>query len=185
MDRLLGDHRRAAHPQPRWRARARQARSSTSRRRHRSTRWSGGRRRPTRLQRIDHPQEIGETGSCWCARADFDRGARRSDRERDPLLATWTEGPHFVTAPDRIEVVDSGPGIQAGEEEAIFERFHRGSAPTGVRGPGPRVADRARADRGRGEGQIRIENRDGSSGARAVIELPAHSTVAAVGGELR
>ena len=81
-------------------------------------------------------------------------------------------------------MLDSGPGIQAGEEEAIFERFHRGSASTGVRGTGlglPIARELAEA----WGGSIRIENRDGSSGARAVIELPAHSTVAAVGGELR
>ena len=45
-----------------------------------------------------------------------------------------------------IEVEDEGPGLAAGEEESVFERFHRGRA--GSRGPAghrPRPADRARA----------------------------------------
>ena len=34
---------------------------------------------------------------------------------------------------DRIEVLDEGPGLESGEEEAVFDRFRRGSA--GRRGP--------------------------------------------------
>ncbi len=40
----------------------------------------------------------------------------------------------IVAGPGRIEVLDEGPGLEAGEEEAVFERFSRGSA--GRRGPG-------------------------------------------------
>ena len=128
-------------------------------------------------------ESIGETGSCWCARADFDRAL---DALIENAIRYSQRGSEvrIVTAPDRIEVVDSGPGIQAGEEEAIFERFHRGSASTGVRGTGLGLPIARELTEAWG-GSIRIENRDGSSGARAVIELPAHSTVAAVGGELR
>ena len=36
-------------------------------------------------------------------------------------------------SPGRIEVLDRGPGLAPGEEEAVFERFSRGSA--GQRGP--------------------------------------------------
>ena len=37
------------------------------------------------------------------------------------------------TGAGRIEVLDRGPGLEPGEEEAVFDRFRRGSA--GRRGP--------------------------------------------------
>lgn len=71
--------------------------------------------------------------------------------------------------PRRIEVLDSGPGLQPGEEEDVMERFHRGSA--GRRGPagtglGLPIAQELAREWG---GNVRIENRDGG-GARAVLE---------------
>ena len=39
----------------------------------------------------------------------------------------------LAAGPGQIEVRDRGPGLAPGEEEAVFERFHRGSA--GRRGP--------------------------------------------------
>ena len=80
--------------------------------------------------------------------------------------------------------MDSGPGIQAGEEDAIFERFHRGSASGGVRGTGLGLSI-ARELAGVWGGSVRLKNRADGRGARAVIELPAHVTAAAVGGETR
>ena len=64
--------------------------------------------------------------------------ARRADRERDPLLAAPESRRHDRRlAADGIEVLDRGPGLESGEEEAVFERFHRGRAGRqGVTGTG-------------------------------------------------
>lgn len=36
----------------------------------------------------------------------------------------------------RLDVIDNGPGIPAGERDAVFERFHRGSKTQTVEGTG-------------------------------------------------
>jgi signal transduction histidine kinase len=106
----------------------------------------------------------------WCARADADRALdalvenalRYSPRDSTVTLAS---------ADGRIEVRDRGPGIAAGEGEAIFERFHRGSAgrlvPAGS-GLGLNIA--RELARGWG-GDVTIANRSGG-GAVAVLSLP-------------
>ena len=44
----------------------------------------------------------------------------------------------------RVQVMDAGPGLAPGEEEEVFDRFHRGRAgPYGPGGHRPRAADRA------------------------------------------
>ena len=74
--------------------------------------------------------------------------------------------------PGRVEVLDRGPGLEPGEEEAVFERFHRGSA--GRRGPGgtglglPIARELAR----QWGGEVTLRPREGG-GTRASIELPA------------
>ena len=61
-----------------------------------------------------------------------------------------------------------GPGLAPGEEDAVFERFHRGSAGrAGARGTGLGLSiARSCAEWG---GEVTLENRDGG-GARAVLE---------------
>ena len=72
----------------------------------------------------------------WCTAGDLDRAL-------DALIENAIRyGPPasrvtIVTADDHIEVLDEGPGIEPGEESAIFERFHRGHAGRqGVEGTG-------------------------------------------------
>jgi signal transduction histidine kinase len=128
-------------------------------------------------------QSAGETATCWCARADFDRALDALIENAIHYSGHGSEV-RIVTAPGRIEVLDGGPGLRAGEEDAIFKRFHRGSASSEVRGTGlglPIARELAEA----WGGSVRVENRSDARGARAVIELPADSTVAAVGGEPR
>jgi signal transduction histidine kinase len=74
--------------------------------------------------------------------------------------------------PGRIAVMDRGPGLEAGEEEAVFARFHRGSASrAGARGTGLGLAIARQLAREWG-GEVTLTNRrDG--GARAVAVLPA------------
>ena len=77
----------------------------------------------------------------------------------------------MILRPGRIEIEDEGPGLLAGEEESVFERFHRGQA--GSEGPPepdwglPIARELAR----RWGGDATIENRDGR-GARAALEFP-------------
>jgi signal transduction histidine kinase len=76
-----------------------------------------------------------------------------------------------VTAgPDRVAVLDQGPGLQAGEEEAVFERFSRGSAGrrvAGGTGLGLAIARELAREWG---GDVNLENRP-DGGLAATIRL--------------
>ena len=73
--------------------------------------------------------------------------------------------------PGTIEVLDEGPGLDAGEEEAVLERFHRGRAGHGgPEGTGLGLAI-AREMAQRHGGEVAIVNRSGG-GARATVWLP-------------
>ena len=72
--------------------------------------------------------------------------------------------------PDRVEVLDEGPGLEPGEEEAVFERFRRGSAgPQGAGGTGLGLAIARELAREWG-GDVTLENRTGG-GLEATIML--------------
>jgi signal transduction histidine kinase len=109
-------------------------------------------------------------GSAWCARADLDRAL---DVLVENALAYSPEGGEVTIAAGhgRVEIRDRGPGLSPGEEQLVFERFHRGSA--GLRGPagsglGLAIARTlARA----WHGDVQLTNRPGG-GAVAVLELP-------------
>ena len=70
-----------------------------------------------------------------------------------------------------IEVADRGPGLPPGEEEAIFEKFHRGDARPPVRGAGLGLAISRGIVRAHG-GRIWAENRAGG-GVSMRVSLPA------------
>jgi two-component system, OmpR family, sensor kinase len=71
-----------------------------------------------------------------------------------------------------LAVLDRGPGIAPGEEEAVFERFRRGAASHGgPSGTGLGLAI-ARTLAARWGGTVTIANRPGG-GARAELRLPA------------
>ncbi len=110
-------------------------------------------------------------GTIWCAGADLDRAL--DVLIENALCYSPPGGEVTLDARDgRIEVRDRGPGLAAGEEELVFERFHRGSAGrTGPAGSGLGLAiarTLARAWRG----EARLSNRSGG-GAVAVLEFPA------------
>jgi signal transduction histidine kinase len=72
-----------------------------------------------------------------------------------------------------IEVIDDGPGLADGEEEQVFERFHRGTAGlSGASGTGLGLSI-ARQLAERWGGGVTLENRDDGRGARAVLRLGA------------
>lgn len=68
----------------------------------------------------------------WCAQADLDRAL---DVLVENALNYSPSGSEVTMRSGErgIEVLDRGPGLAAGEEELVFERFHRGSA--GRQGP--------------------------------------------------
>jgi two-component system, OmpR family, sensor kinase len=105
----------------------------------------------------------------WCAAPDLERSL-------DSLVEnalTYSPGGTTVTleaAPGRIAVLDEGPGLAPGEEEAVFERFSRGSAGRrGAKGTGLGLAIARELTRQWG-GDVRLRNRDGD-GLAATIEL--------------
>jgi signal transduction histidine kinase len=72
-----------------------------------------------------------------------------------------------------IEVVDEGPGLAPGEDEQVFERFHRGRAGrTGASGTGLGLSI-ARQLAQRWGGDVTLANRADGRGARAVLRLAA------------
>ncbi len=108
--------------------------------------------------------------SAWCARPDLDRSI---DALVENALRYSPSGSavKIVAGPGRVEVLDEGPGLQRGEEEAVFERFSRGSA--GRRGPsgtglGLPIARELTRQWG---GEVSLGNRE-RGGLRAVIEVP-------------
>jgi two-component system, OmpR family, sensor kinase len=123
----------------------------------------------------------GGAPSCVCSRSDFDR-VLDSLIENAVRYSPRGSEVQVVTAPDRIEVLDRGPGLEAGEEEVVFERFHRGRAGRqGAQGTGLGLSIARELATAWG-GRVTIRNREGG-GARAVIELPRRPESGAVGKE--
>ena len=59
-----------------------------------------------------------------------------------------------------VEVLDAGPGLAPGEEEAVFERFHRGARGPRAAGAAPASACRSRASwRARWGGDVTLADR--------------------------
>ena len=115
-----------------------------------------------------------DTGPCfaWCARGDVDVAL---DALVENALRYSPAGTAvtIASAPGEIEVRDRGPGIAADEHDAIFERFHRGTAgrlgPPGT-GLGLNIAREIARE---WEGEVTLENRDGDGGgAVALMRLP-------------
>ncbi|MGD9735043.1 MAG: sensor histidine kinase [Solirubrobacterales bacterium] len=112
-----------------------------------------------------------EGGCAWIAEPDL---ARALDALLENALRYSPPGSTVSLASrgGRIEVSDEGPGLAAGEEEAVFERFSRGSA--GRRGPagtglGLPIARELTRQWG---GEVSLANRP-EGGLRATIAVPA------------
>ncbi len=110
-------------------------------------------------------------GSAWIARADADRIV---DALAENALAYSSAGSEVEIAADGLVVAvrDRGAGLADGEAEAVFERFHRGSAGRqGIPGSGlglPIARELAR----RWGGDVTLAPRPGG-GAIAELTLPA------------
>jgi signal transduction histidine kinase len=112
-----------------------------------------------------------ESGTAWCARADLDRAL--DVLIENALRYSPPGGEVTITGSDgRIEVRDRGPGLAPGEDELVFERFHRGRAGRqGPAGSGLGLAI-ARTLARAWHGDARLGNRAGG-GTVAVLEFPA------------
>jgi signal transduction histidine kinase len=128
-------------------------------------------RRTAREHSIDLGVRGGEEPTyAWCAAHDLDRAI---DALVENALRYSPAGSEvrIEVAPGTIEILDRGPGLEPGEEAAVFDRFKRGSA--GRRGPGgtglglPIARELTRL----WGGEVVLANRDGG-GARASIRLP-------------
>ena len=84
------------------------------------------------------------------------------------VAVTWEAGDGYAT----LAVLDEGPGIAPEEEEAVFERFRRGSAGAGAHGGTGLGLAIVRALAARWGGSASIRNRP-EGGARAEVRLPA------------
>ena len=109
----------------------------------------------------------GGPAAVWCAVPDLDRSLDalvENALRYSPAGSTVT----IATGLGRIEVLDEGPGLEPGEEEAVFERFSRGSAgrlgPSGT-GLGLPIA---RELTRQWNGEVTLVNREGH-GARATL----------------
>ncbi len=105
----------------------------------------------------------------WCAAADLERSI---DALVENALAYSPAGSTvtIAAASGRIEIRDRGPGLSPGEEEAVFERFSRGSAGLrGAKGTGLGLPIARELTRQWG-GEVRLRNREGG-GLVATIEL--------------
>ena len=69
-------------------------------------------------------------GHAWASRADLDRAV---DAVVENAIHYTPPGGHVTirATADAIEVLDDGPGLAAGEEDDVFNRFHRGIAGRG------------------------------------------------------
>jgi signal transduction histidine kinase len=106
----------------------------------------------------------------WCAAPDLERSLD-SLVENALTYAPAGTTVRLEAAPRRIAVLDEGPGLTPGEEEAVFERFSRGSAGRkGTKGTGLGLAIARELTRQWG-GDVRLRNREGG-GLEATIELP-------------
>lgn len=129
---------------------------------------------------VNLSRRVGGGGAAWCAVADLDRAL-------DAVLENailYSQPGGEVEVADRgteIEILDRGPGLDPGEEEAVFGRFYRGGA--GKRaapgtGLGLAIARELAEQWG---GSVTIGNRP-DGGARVVIRLAAAPEMAGVGG---
>lgn len=112
----------------------------------------------------------GERSAVWVARADVERTLDiliENAVHYSPPGSSIT----IVSGPSHVEVRDRGPGIQADEREAVFDRFRRGQA--GLAGPpgsGLGLAIARELIRGWG-GEVTIDDRPGG-GSTVVVSLP-------------
>jgi signal transduction histidine kinase len=106
----------------------------------------------------------------WCAPADLDRAIDALVENAVNYSPPGSEVT-IVAEPAAVVVLDEGPGLAAGEEALVVERFHRGSAGrAGAPGTGLGLAI-ARELMSRWHADVKIANRQPGPGAAARIDF--------------
>ena len=137
------------------------------------------RRAAERWRRTAGDRELrvaGGPGEAWCAKADLDRVV---DALVENALNYGAGTVTIASGGQGIRVLDEGPGIAEAEQEAVFDRFHRGEAGRqGAAGTGlglPIARELAR----RWGADVTLRNRDDGLGAVAELRfagsLPSES----------
>ncbi len=128
-------------------------------------------RRTARERSIDLDVDAeSDSPHAWCAGPDLDRAIDalvENALRYSPAGSTVT----IEVAAERVEILDRGPGLEPGEEVAVFDRFRRGSAgrrKPGGTGLGLPIARELTRQWG---GEVVLANREGG-GTRASIRLP-------------
>jgi signal transduction histidine kinase len=131
------------------------------------------------LRAIERAVELDITtppGPCW-GRGDPDAVARVVRILLDNALRHTPESSTIHVVPGyhgenaTIAVADEGPGVVPEDRQRIFERFERGSAPSGEGGFGLGLAIGRELARRMG-GELRLDEDAPGPGARFVLELP-------------
>ena len=107
----------------------------------------------------------------WCAPHDLDRSL---DALVENALRYSPSGSSTAieSVPGGIDVLDRGPGLEPGEEEAVFERFRRGSAGRAGSGGSGLGLPIARELVRQWDGEVTLRSREGG-GLCASIRLPS------------
>jgi signal transduction histidine kinase len=130
-------------------------------------------RRTARERLIDLDVGAGSNSPhAWCAGSDLDRAI---DALVENALRYSPAGSTVTIEVDEegVEILDRGPGLEPGEEAAVFDRFRRGSAgrrKPGGTGLGLPIARELTRQWG---GEVALANREGG-GTRASIRLPSN-----------
>jgi signal transduction histidine kinase len=114
--------------------------------------------------------DLGDTQPVWGARADVERAL---DALVENALRYSASGSHVTisAAAGGVAVSDRGQGVAEDERQAIFERFHRGSAGRGSPGGTGLGLTIARELASKWGGEVSVGNRAGG-GAVATLTFP-------------
>ncbi|MET0685770.1 MAG: ATP-binding protein [Solirubrobacteraceae bacterium] len=116
-------------------------------------------------------ERLGADGAAWLSRADADRILDALVENAIKYSPPGTEI-EIAALAGGVEVRDRGPGIAPGEEEQVFERFHRGGAGRGGGAPGTGLGLTIARELARTwGGDVTLRRRDGG-GTVAVLTLP-------------
>ena len=102
---------------------------------HRADRRPAGARPPPRRGSSSTVDRRGDAGTCVCARDRLRAGTRRSDRERDPVLAARIGDRRSPSAPERVEVLDAAPASSPARRRRSSSGSIAAARAPGTRGP--------------------------------------------------